>query len=153
MKKIRNIFGFLLVFCIFAVGAELMAEEDYSVGPTLKDFAIAREGDGHKISFAFFNVKGGLAGANFTIGCQIYRDGDLINEIIQRGQLDVAKVAQIISGGPIESGSFETIIPVIKERELKSGDKIKYFILLTDKTGRKSNVVVYEFVFVEKYMI
>ena len=162
---VKNIIGFLLVFCIFAVGAELMAEEDYSgVGPTIKNFVIKKEGDNLRLSFSFFNVKGGLAAANFTVGYAIERGESIIESNVMTNlgiAPDLAKVAKSSKTMDIlkvETGEFQVIVPwlrarTIKDLELKSGDKIKYLIYLTDKNGRKSNTVFCEYLFIEEWNI
>ncbi len=161
----KNIIGFLLVFCIFAIGANLMAEEDYgNVGPTLKDFIIAKEGDNLRLSFSFFNVKGGLAAATFTVGYVIERGESTIESNVMTNlgiAPDLAKVSKLkskIDIFQIETGEFQVVIPwlraqSIKDLELKSGDKIKYLIYLTDKNGRKSNTVFCEYLFIEEWNI
>ena len=56
-EKLKGLIGFLLVFCTFAVGAELMAE-DYD-GPRIENFAINKgEMNTIKISFSYSGDRG-----------------------------------------------------------------------------------------------
>ena len=147
---IKNVLWFLLAFCIFIVGAEVMADD--SDVPTIKNLSVVREGSFYKFSFDFFNVKGGLVKADFTVGYRVFRDGVIIRESIEDVKINIS---QIVFSEMIElrkeTGRFETAMFVTKEagRTLKTGDKIIYFILLIDEDGRESNVAICEFTFAE----
>ncbi|MCL5004514.1 MAG: hypothetical protein M1170_01040 [Patescibacteria group bacterium] len=149
---IRNVLWFLLAFCIFTVGVEVMAE-DLDV-PTIKNLSVVREGSFYKFSFDFFNVRGGLAKADFTVGYRIVRDGVIIREYIEDVRIDVAVAAETIRDAMSlikETGKFETKMFTVKktQKTLKTGDRIIYFIILSDEDGRKSNVAACEFTFAE----
>ncbi len=159
--RVRGIWKIFLIILLILLILLLMADAadvvpDVPDAPRIENFSIVLDGGGYKLSFAFANLKGGLAEAIFTIGCQIYRDGNLISEVVQKGQLnlvDEVKVVQLLMSGSIETGKFQAFAPVIREKDLKSGDKIVYFILVIDGAGRKSNGVIYEYNFVEKWII
>ncbi len=156
-EKLKGLIGFLLVFCIFAVGAELMAE-DYD-GPRIENFAINKgEMNTIKISFSYSEIRGGLESSTFAIGYRIERDKKVMEENIATNlvispDLKVASKVSIVDKS--ESGEFTASIPFFKTKQsgLKSGDKIKYYIFLIDSSGRKSNTVFYEYLFMEKYDI
>ncbi|MBT9169536.1 MAG: hypothetical protein DDT19_02897 [Syntrophomonadaceae bacterium] len=156
-KKYIGFLLFLLVFCIFAVGAELMAG-DYD-GPRIENFAI-NEGKMNmiKISFSYSEIRGGLEASTFTIGYRIERDKKVMEENIETNLVispDPKVVSKMSKVDNSENGEFTANIPFFKTKQsnLKSGDKIKYVIFLIDSSGRKSNTVFYEYLFVEKYDI
>ena len=51
-----------------------------------------------------------------------------------------------------DKGEFKANVPLL-DGWLEPGDTIRYFIYLTDASNRKSNTVIYEFVFVEQLRI
>ena len=149
-EKLKGLIGFLLVFVIFFVGAELMAE-DYGGGPVIKDFEMVQAGGSVKFSFRFFNTVGGLEAAEISIVAVVMRNDEAVFAAYQTGEFDMkSKYVSAYVAGDDGRGYFEAIVPSLKEKYLKSGDKIRYSIFLTDKNNRKSNTVLYEFVFVEK---
>jgi hypothetical protein len=157
-EKLKGLIGFLLVFCIFFVGAELIAE-DYDGGPRIENFAI-NKGDMNtiKIGFSYSNIKGGLESSTFAIGYRIERDKKVMEENIMANLVissDPKVASKMSKVDKSENGEFTANIPLfkIKQSGLKSGDKIKYYIFLIDSSGRKSNTVFYEYLFMEKYDI
>mgnify|MGYP001576166012 CR=1 FL=1 len=174
-EKIKGLIWFVVIFCIFAVGAELMAEEDYNIdmdtyeisaeemltaedsveveamvadgGPVIKDFEIIKnEEEDMILEFSFHNIKGGLAEAKFTVGYVIKRNGLVMEENVATDlsiASDLAKTAGFLEKDDFEEGTFQAIIP--KEFELKTGEEIEYLLFLRDKTGRKSNTIIYEY--------
>jgi len=123
--------------------------------PEIKDFKIVQKGNNFEISFVYANVKGGLESALFTIGCQIYRKNELIAQVLQTDlQLETENLKSVIQiDKTLENGNFKAIVPALREKDLKSGDKIKYFIFLIDGQDRKSNTIIYEFKFIEQWEI
>jgi len=152
--KVKSIIWFLIAFFVYAVGAELMAE-DYNGMPAIKDFEIVKDGEDLSLSFSFDNINGGLAEAKFTIGYIIERNGLVMKENIITNLVIVPEVEKTEG---FETGKFQMIAPWLeakdtKEIELKLGDTIKYLIFLKDGAGRKSNTISYEYELIEEWDI
>lgn len=158
MKKFKGLFGFLFVFLMFVASAGLMAEDGDN--PTIKDFQVIKDGDDLSLSFSFFNIRGGLAEATFTVGYIIQRDGAIVEKnAISNLSItpDLVKVSKSKKIDIPETGNFQVAIPWFKAKDikdlLKSGDKIQYFIYLKDSAGRKSNTILYKYVYIEEWNI
>jgi len=144
----------ILILLFLAVSAEADS------APEIKDFQIIKDGDNLNLSFSFFNVKGGLAEAEFTVGYIVERDGATIEKnAIPNLSIapDLVKVSKSQKINIPETGNFQVVIPWFRVKDikdmLKSGDKIQYFIYLKDSAGRKSNTISYEYLFIEEWNI
>jgi hypothetical protein len=144
----------ILILLFLAVSAEADS------APEIKDFQIIKDGDNLNLSFSFFNVKGGLAEATFTVGYIVERDGATIEKNAISNLAIVSDLVKVSKSKKIdipEMGKFQVIIPWFRAKDikdiLKSGDKIQYFIYLKDNQGRKSNTIFYEYIYIEKWNI
>jgi len=145
----------ILILLFLAVSAEADS------APEIKDFQIIKDGDNLNLSFSFFNVKGGLAEAIFTVGYVIEQGGATIESNVMTNLAiapDLTKVSKMSKIDIFETGKFQVAIPwlrakTIKDLQLKSGDKITYLIFLKDKAGRKSNTILYKYIFIEEWNI
>ncbi len=153
-ENLKSLVWFLVVLFIFALGAELMAE-DYNGMPAIKDFEIVKNGEDLSLSFSFDNINGGLAEAKFTIGYIIERSGLVMESNVitnLRFAPDLGKASEFKMDA-FEAGKFQIIVPLLEAKdiiELKSGDTITYLIFLKDSTGRKSNTISYQYELIEE---
>ncbi len=158
MKKMVRIILIVIMMMFMSVVSQQIFAADF---PQIENFSIRDLGNGLRICFDFKKVFGGLKGAEFTIGYVVEnKEGVVLRYGIAENLAIVSKLTTAkITDLDLESndGKFEAVVPAalakIAKKGLKSGDKIKYFIFLIDKEGRKSNTIFYEFLFVECWEI
>lgn len=161
---VKSIIWFVLVFFIYVVGAELMADDSLTAedndSPTIREFAITKDGQDLNMEFSFNNVKGGLGKSVFTVGYIIKRNKRILESNVIGGlelTPDLSKVSELEMNDIFETGKFQAVVPWLqaddKETELEPGDTIKYLIFLEDGAGRKSNTVLHDFEFIEEWDI
>jgi len=121
--------------------------------PQMKNLKIVKDNDDLLLTFSFFNVRGGLGKASFTIAYIIERNGGVVESNVMTNLGMIPEV-----GKDLEAGDFRATVPFLMAKnfldlELKTGDKIKYAIFLIDALKRRSNTVLYEYTFIEEWKI
>jgi hypothetical protein len=148
----KRLSAFLLVFIVFL----LLSKTKASDSPRIENFSIIQNGNNVEVIFDFRNVSGGLPSASFTIGFQVLRDNGIVDEGMVVEQKIITEsgrkvTVQYDGDKSKENGSFKAIISQWSIKGLKSGDKVRYFILLVDGEEKYSNIAVCEFAFVRQW--
>lgn len=155
MRKVGITVILAVIAAILTIATLVIAEEN----PRIENFSIIQENGNFKIRFTFKGVAGGLRESEFTIGYLLVRKGVITERGMETGlKLEPVDSPQVIyflvQQEKQEDGRFKGKVEGIvgsffEKNRLKSKDKIKFFLFLTDSEGQKSEPVSYEFVFNE----
>jgi len=116
--------------------------------PYLGDFSIKKVGNEIAFHFSFSNVDGGIENAEFTFIVAIYRQNLLVKLSSYVAGLNIENNEhEIINiNGDISQGDFRSKGEISLMNKIKGGDRVVYYVMLTDSSGRTSNLVKYKFV-------